>query len=233
MNKLLAQIIILARRDSDVENWMNILVVVLIAIGYALSSIFKARAKKVEGKEEEEELAGRKPARKPTAIAKALEEQFLKQAHKQVPMQAHRPVAPAPGRQYAPTVQRPGIKAARPRRSVEKFVTEAEELKRLAALEPLAEPELGIPTPHLEPVLQELPELETRIEVLPEFTGAAIKELGEQRDDISVEMPAADYLSDISSDYADPDELRRAILHYEIVGRPLSLRAPSAHIIGP
>jgi hypothetical protein len=33
-------------------------------------------------------------------------------------------------------------------------------------------------------------------------------------------------------DYDDPAELRRAILHYEILGKPLSLRDPGEHTIG-
>jgi hypothetical protein len=40
------------------------------------------------------------------------------------------------------------------------------------------------------------------------------------------------YLSEILSDYDDTEKLRRAILHYEILGKPLSLRDPSEHIIG-
>ncbi len=32
--------------------------------------------------------------------------------------------------------------------------------------------------------------------------------------------------------FDDPDMLRKAILHYEILGRPLSLRSPSEHIAG-
>jgi hypothetical protein len=38
------------------------------------------------------------------------------------------------------------------------------------------------------------------------------------------EIPRAKYLSKILSDYDDPEKLRRAILHYEILGKPLSLR---------
>jgi len=40
------------------------------------------------------------------------------------------------------------------------------------------------------------------------------------------------YLSEILSDYDDPEKLRRAILHYEILGKPMALRDPSGHIIG-
>lgn len=43
----------------------------------------------------------------------------------------------------------------------------------------------------------------------------------------------AAYLAGILADYEDPEQLRTAILHYEILGKPLSLRDPSAHIIGP
>jgi hypothetical protein len=38
------------------------------------------------------------------------------------------------------------------------------------------------------------------------------------------EIPRAKYLSEILSDYDDSEKLRRAILHYEILGKPLSLR---------
>lgn len=38
------------------------------------------------------------------------------------------------------------------------------------------------------------------------------------------EIPQAKYLSEILSDYENPESLRRAILHYEILGKPLSLR---------
>lgn len=42
--------------------------------------------------------------------------------------------------------------------------------------------------------------------------------------ELSTAIPQAKYLSDILSDYEDPERLRRAILHYEILGKPLSLR---------
>jgi hypothetical protein len=99
-------------------------------------------------------------------------------------------------------------------------------------MKPLVKPKLGIPIPQFKPELQELPVLETRIEELPEFTSAALKELGGRRAEVAAEVPEAEQLPEILSDYADPEELRRAILHYEILGRPLSLRDPSGQIIG-
>ncbi len=38
------------------------------------------------------------------------------------------------------------------------------------------------------------------------------------------EFPEDEYISELLLDYADPEKLRRAILHYEILGKPLSLR---------
>jgi hypothetical protein len=61
---------------------------------------------------------------------------------------------------------------------------------------------------------------------------APIEPLGGQLGAIPAEMAEAEHLPEILSDYAEPDELRRAILHYEILGRPLSLRDPSGQIIG-
>jgi len=50
---------------------------------------------------------------------------------------------------------------------------------------------------------------------------------------IRAKTPQAKYLAEALLDYADPDEIRRAILHYEILGKPLSLRPPFAdRIIG-
>jgi hypothetical protein len=46
------------------------------------------------------------------------------------------------------------------------------------------------------------------------------------------EIPQEKYLSEILSDYDDSEKLKRAILHYEILGKPLSLREPGEHIIG-
>ena len=48
----------------------------------------------------------------------------------------------------------------------------------------------------------------------------------------ATEIPQAEYLSDILSDYEDPEKLRRAILHYEILGKPISLRGPSEQFCG-
>jgi len=247
MNELLAQIILAVRR-RDTESWMNILVIVVIAVVYGLSAILKAKARKPPEKEEKEGPLGRKPGSKLKEIAERFQkelselsrdrmyeppqraEDLQKESFKQA-RRPGRPAAPAP-RPYRPGVQQPRPKVAAAPRAVEKFATEAEWPRRLQTIKPLAEPELGIPTPQLRPELQELPELETKIEESPESTSKAVKKLATRRAGVPAEVPEAEHLPEILSDYDDPEELRRAILHYEILGRPLSLRDPSGQIIG-
>jgi hypothetical protein len=50
---------------------------------------------------------------------------------------------------------------------------------------------------------------------------------------IPSEVPVPAYLAGILSDYADPEKVRKVILHYEILGKPLSLRESPENIIGP
>ena len=44
---------------------------------------------------------------------------------------------------------------------------------------------------------------------------------------------AGRHLPELLLDYSDPEALRRAILHYEILGPPLSLRPSAGPVIGP
>lgn len=49
-------------------------------------------------------------------------------------------------------------------------------------------------------------------------------EFGKASELTATEIPQTEYLLEILSDYEDPEKLRRAILHYEILGKPVSLR---------
>jgi hypothetical protein len=84
------------------------------------------------------------------------------------------------------------------------------------------------PTPSSQP----RPQVQPKLEELPEFTAETVKKLEGKRVAMPAEIPQAKYLSEILSDYDDPERLRKAILHYEILGKPLSLRDPSEHLIG-
>ncbi len=204
---------------------MNILVLVIVAVVYGLVTILKAKGKKEQEQAEEEQ--GRKPQRKPEG-GRGLLEQFVREIQRAVDPTQERESRPAgpPARQ----------KIARPQPTVRKYAAQAKQAGRPKPIIPPVKHkrpgfELSIPAPQVQPDFEELPVLQTGIEDLPDFTSKAVEGLLGKRKGMA-EVPKSKYLSEVLLDYADPDELRMAILHYEILGRPLSLRDPSGQIIG-
>ena len=210
MDNLLAQLI-LAARDKDFESWTNILFIVVIGIFWVVGGILKAKANK--SKQQEQEQPGRKLPESTQGPPKAF---------KQTPYrQAQRPVGPTPKSQPRPQVQPPRRKIVRPQAVGRKPSIKSEEAIELPTLEALETPKVSLPGP----------QLQADTEVLPEFTAKTIKKLEDMRISTPAETPQAKYLAEILLDYDDPEKLRRAILHYEILGKPLSLRRSSEHII--
>ncbi len=159
----------------------------------------------------------RKPGFKPSDRAGAREPRVVqKTPYEQVQR-------PAPyRREPQPQIQPPRRKIVRPQLAAQMFAAEKAQAMPPETIELLEEPELPPPTPQVQPDFQEL----------PDFTSKAVKELEDMRIRTPAETPRAKYLAEILLDYSDPDDLKRAILHYEILGRPLSLRDLSQHIIG-
>ena len=211
MDSFLGQII-LAARDSDAENWMNILFVVAIVIFYAIGSIVKARANKLGEQEQGEERPGRRPADAAGEKGGAVQRRAYEQAQRPVGWPPHK-IQPRPQAQ-------PARGKIVPRPVVQKLAAKAEEAVLPAFLKPLEEPELSVPRPQFQPILEELPEL----------TGKPIKKLEERRLGLPARKEQAPPAVERLLDFEEPDELRRAILHYEILGKPLSLRQPSDRI---
>jgi len=212
MNYWLAQLILAARNSDDRDTgWMQILVFVALAVFYAVGSIIKAKANKTALKEEKQ--IPRKPGTKPAEGARA------PKAFKKIPYQAvERPVGRTPKSQPRPQVAKPQVqpprrKVARPQPAVGRKL-----------------PTKAILKPQVQPKLEELPEF-TSETVKKDVRLSSVEALKAERVAMPAEIPQSEYLSEIVSDYEDPEKLRRAILHYEILGKPLSLRDPSEHII--
>ncbi|HUU17493.1 MAG TPA: hypothetical protein VMW72_10110 [Sedimentisphaerales bacterium] len=225
MNALLAQLVQLAR-GNGVEGWMDILVLVLVAAVYGLGTIIKAKkGKKVQ--EQSEEQQKRKPA-----SSRGVLEQFVREIQ--------RALDPTEKRESRPSAQSVRQRIAHPHPHpvpvVRKYAAEAKQAPRTQPITPPVKPkrpglELSIPAPQVQPAFEELSELQTSIQALPEFTSKTVEGLVGKREGMD-EVVESKYLSEVLLDYADPDELRMAILHYEILGMPLSLRGPSGQIIG-
>jgi len=135
-------------------------------------------------------------------------------------------------RQGPPTGKPKAKKVVHMQPGVGKVSTKKRQAKQVQIIKPSPEPRPAELTPHIQPQFEELAKprlgriepLEQPTDERPEAEGLSVK--------APVDIQEGKYLGEIVSDYADLEQLRRAILHYEILGRPLSLRDPSEHIIG-
>ena len=196
MNALLAQLIF--ARGNGVGEWMDILVIVIIAAVYGLGAIIKTARKKSQ--EQGEQELGRKPARKPATGGRGVLEQFFNELRSLA--------EPTQDRESRPTAQPARPKIARSQTAFRKYAAEAKQAGR-------------VQPGTVQPDFEELPESTTKT-----AEGLVGKRKG------IAEVPESKYLSEVLADFTDPEDLRMAILHYEILGRPLSLRDPSGQIIG-
>ena len=211
MNEILAQIILAAREK---KGWGNILFIVFLALFWAIGGILKAtRAKKAEEKAGGEELS-QKPGGKPAEGIKGLPKGPFQKIRRALEAELQN--------QRQLQAQQPQRKLARPQPAAQKVAAKTERAAQIPTLEPMEKAKSARPIPQIQPEFQEL----------PEFTGKTVKNLKDMRIDAPSEIPQVKHLAEILLDYSDPDELKRAILHYEILGRPLSLRGPAGQIIG-
>jgi len=207
MSTVLAQLI-LAGRGEDSEGWMNILFVVVLAVFWVISGIVKATAKRP--KDSRQQQPSRQPVRRISRPATAPDPSSARPTS---PQQARAQAGPA----AAATAQ------AQPRPRSAELIAELEKALRSDSPPASPKPALPLPTPQVEPALQEPPDLSTK----------PLKELERMRLTAPKGTPQEDEgLPELEFDFADPDELSKAILHYEILGPPVSLRDPSHQNIG-
>lgn len=211
MNEVLAQIILASRKGNN-ENWMKVLFPVFLAIFWAISAIVKSKAKKSEEEKTGVKQLSGKPGVKP-AVGTTKEGPFQK---------IRRAIEAEVQKQRQLQTQQAQRKVVRPQPAARKVVPKTESAARISASKPAVEARLARQTPQVGPEIQEL----------PEFTVKAFKKLKDKHISTPSEIPQAKHLDEILSDYSDPDELKRAILHYEILGRPIALRGSSGSVIG-
>ena len=183
---------ILAARNSDVEGWMNILLMVVLAVFYGLGSIIKARADRKTRDNDQNQLI-RKPAR---------------ESHRQPGI----PAGPVPPRLY----RLPG-RIGRSQTAVRKVAVREAKPIRVSVPETLETLKMPPLIRRVQPDLEE-----TQV-----FTGKTAKKLQAKHTSVALteaERPVAKLTVEPLLDYTDSDKLKRAILHYEILGKPLSLR---------
>jgi hypothetical protein len=75
-------------------------------------------------------------------------------------------------------------------------------------------------------------EFQTSMGELPKRRSESIEAFKDNYTTISTERTLSFFQMESLLDYTNIDELRKAILHYEILGKPLSLRRPGENTIG-
>jgi hypothetical protein len=210
----LAQIIVLARGND--KGWMNILVLVVLAAVYGLGALIRAKGKKAEEQAPEQET--NKSQRKPSAVGRG---GILEQIFREIQQAAEG----KPTRETRPSGQTTRQQTARPPAAVRKYAAETQQARQNQSISATSKPKLSKPTPQVKPDIDKLSEHSAGTQSLPELTtnvvGLAVK--GKR---MPAQAAGASYLSEVLFDYEDPDELKRAILYYEILGKPLALRDP-------
>jgi hypothetical protein len=131
--------------------------------------------------------------------------------------------APAGRSPARPGAEQARTKLAEWRAAARKFAAEAEQAFRaqMAEMPPEPSPQT-FHKPKPQSLVQGTPSFTAKLSVTPEESPASG----------TPETPPGEYLTELLADYADSDQLRRAILHYEILGRPLSLRESNESAIG-
>ncbi|MFH1717790.1 MAG: hypothetical protein ABIF19_10590 [Planctomycetota bacterium] len=202
MNVFLAQFV-LARRNDEAEGWTNLLFVIVVAVFWALGGILKARANKPEHKDQTQ--SQRKLVRRPPAHGV---QSWRQSTERTQPRQA----TPAQRPQYRPASKTPAVEtvAAHPL------------LRTLAAQIERAAGRMFVPSPEPELPSPKQPQPAAKAAARP-----ADKHPAGQVITVPAEYPPALLL-----DHMHPDDLRRAILYYEILGKPVSLRDSSESVIG-
>jgi hypothetical protein len=215
MNDFVTQIVCGTRwLDIEDSGWAQILVFIIIAVIYALGSIVKAKRGKTEG-QEESAFGGLRKTRQRAPTAEGVSKQRI--------MEGQPRVAPALG---GPRPQHQVT--ARPTAGWTEVVGQIlEAVTGQARPVPARSP--AVPGVQVSPPSVAQAELKAQPSQVtvsePEDKHAPVPALAQ------VSMP--ENLYEILADYADPEKVWKVILHYEILGKPLSLRQPPDSIIVP
>ena len=245
MKYLLTQLGILAQRGRDMDGWVNVLFIVVMTVLWAVGALIKgagAKARRQGGQSQTKQPEARREtwqqrlARKVGEVQRAAEERSKQVAERmrkleekaQLGRGGRRDVkGPEPARPPAGRVtvhpgrggeavmvyepgQRRGL-AAQQRRAREAVSAARRQAPARRPREPKVAPTPE--TPQREPAVDGLS--------LPALSQAVSEPLRPR-----TEARAKGFEGGVIIDYSDPDALKKAILQYEILGRPLALRDP-------
>ena len=212
---------VLAAKETDSKEWLEFLPIIIIAVLWAVGAILKV-IRKQPGRQAQatKDERGSEQRLDLSKLVRLARERYMaaqrpaQQAEPKEPAGAPAvppviPKVPPTGRPMPPPV--PGAKRAR-------RVFEQSPLPRPAA-RPATQAKL--PALHIE-----MPSVEPELKVLGEFTTPMTKNLARPGPQPAGEKLKEPRLTQILSEYSAPESLKRAILHYEILGKCAAMRQP-------
>jgi hypothetical protein len=208
INYILATILLARNEDTGNGGWIRIIVLVVLGLMYVLGGLAKMKANKDSEKEREESrgMPKRQPRYKP--LEPTVQPRQAKPKRTPAPMSGVSRITPKPARQ----VRRPPETAMhRERKHIAARAPEVQKGPPKKAFKPKSKVEETIPS---SVVSSEIGKTES--------VGIDVPYKQKEEELLFEEMPALDF--------SDLDTLRNAIIHYEVLGKPLSLREPKRQI---
>lgn len=200
---------------GDENSWIQMLVFAVLIGASAVSSIVRSRKQKRDLQEvEEEEIPARRLSPKqprPQEPSRALQQR--PESRPISPQQRQPARRDEPGRAQPRTIIRPGG-------ALSAFVAQIKaEIKRAG------DQMQGIKPPPQDPVHAPKPKAPAKAVPTPPVEN-------DRNQYVVREEPEPDDLTDILPEFSSQDDLKRAILYLEILGKPVSMREPAGNLIG-
>jgi hypothetical protein len=212
--------ILLAAKSDDLEKYMNILFLVVLAAFWLIGGIVKAKSQ--QAKRQKNRQSTRDSTDPPSAAGRNAGELILEKILGSF--------IPDSGAKQSSVSQQTFKKPPRPQEAQPGLTpkSRADKFALRQKMSQLRKQKLLLQNQSVEPKFNELTHIEREIQKLPEFTTEAVKNIEPSYQKVTMGGPISRYLPDFS----DSDSLRRAILYYEILGKPVSLRNSSDPFMG-
>jgi hypothetical protein len=202
----------LLAQGGDAEGWMNILFIVVVAVIWAIGGIVKAAgANRKNRQQQEKRLPEQDPPKQETLLGKLAKkaEEFQRAVELQAKQATERPRQPeGPGQKPRPAAGRVAVRTGRAGQSVLVY----ERQPPSAAVQRKSEVQSRTSAP--------------RPDRRRERSTTAGSAPTRPKTSVVAQKATPARVSALLADYSDADALKRAVLHSEILGKPLALRDP-------
>ncbi len=207
---------VLAAKDTDSREWLEFLPIIIIAALWALGAILKV-IRKQPGQQAQatKDERGSEQRLDLSKLVRLARERYMAA---QRPAEQAEPKEPAGAPAVIPKVAPTGREMPPP-------VPGTGRARKVTERSPLLRPAARPVTQSKQPALRvEMPSVEPDLEVLPEFAMPMTKKLARPAPQPAGEELKEPRLTQILSEYSAPESLKRAILHYEILGKCAAMR---------